>query len=74
MNDPNELVIDCQQVAKSFGKQAVLRSVDLQIPSGTIVGLLGSNGAGIRTQPGAERDSSDQVLVFRQPQRAAPTL
>jgi ABC-2 type transport system ATP-binding protein len=34
---------------KSYGDQAVLRGVDLTVPSGTVFALLGSNGAGKTT-------------------------
>jgi ABC-2 type transport system ATP-binding protein len=36
-------------IAKSFGRQEVLRGVDLTVGSGEIVGLLGPNGAGKTT-------------------------
>jgi ABC-type multidrug transport system ATPase subunit len=36
-------------LTKSYGDQAVLRGVDLRVPSGTIFALLGSNGAGKTT-------------------------
>ncbi|MCY2975621.1 MAG: ABC transporter ATP-binding protein [Planctomycetota bacterium] len=46
MNGP---IIKCEQLGKRFGKLEVLRSVDLTIPQGAIVGLLGSNGSGKST-------------------------
>jgi ABC-2 type transport system ATP-binding protein len=36
-------------LTKSYGDEAVLRGVDLRVPAGTIVALLGSNGAGKTT-------------------------
>ncbi|MEO5745572.1 MAG: ATP-binding cassette domain-containing protein [Terracoccus sp.] len=41
--------IEIAGLAKSYGDQTVLRGVDLNIPVGTIVALLGSNGAGKTT-------------------------
>jgi len=41
--------IDAQNVWKRFGKKAVLKGLDLQIPRGAVVGLLGSNGSGKST-------------------------
>ena len=41
--------IEIAGLAKSYGDQKVLRGVDLTIPVGTIVALLGSNGAGKTT-------------------------
>jgi len=42
-------MIQCNQLGKRFGKTEVLRSVDLAIPEGAIVGLLGKNGSGKST-------------------------
>ena len=41
--------IDVAGLTKSYGDKAVLRGVDLSVPSGTIFALLGSNGAGKTT-------------------------
>jgi ABC-2 type transport system ATP-binding protein len=41
--------IDVVGLTKSYGDHAVLRGVDLSVPSGAIVALLGSNGAGKTT-------------------------
>jgi ABC-2 type transport system ATP-binding protein len=41
--------ISVQNVVKGFGTKSVLRGVDLQIPAGTVVGLLGTNGSGKTT-------------------------
>jgi len=43
------LEIDAKNVWKRFGKKAVLKGLDLQIPRGAVVGLLGSNGSGKST-------------------------
>lgn len=44
-----ESIIQCQQLGKTFGDQRVLRGIDLDVPKGAIVGLLGNNGAGKST-------------------------
>lgn len=44
-----EAVIASQQVCKNFGDKKVLRGVDLSIPRGSVVGLLGKNAAGKTT-------------------------
>jgi ABC-2 type transport system ATP-binding protein len=41
--------IEIAGLTKSYGDHAVLRSLDLLVPSGTIYALLGSNGAGKTT-------------------------
>ncbi len=41
--------IEMRGLTKSFGDLAVLRGVDLDVPGGSIVALLGSNGAGKTT-------------------------
>lgn len=46
MTDP---VIHVSSISKSFGAQAVLRSLDWNIEPGKIIGLLGRNGAGKST-------------------------
>jgi ABC-2 type transport system ATP-binding protein len=65
MNSP---IIKCEQLGKSFGSAKVLRSVDLAIPKGAIVGLLGSNGSGkstlIKCLLGLLRISSGTALVL----------
>ncbi len=42
-------LVECIGLEKSFGKKRVLESVDLVIPRGKIVGLLGKNGMGKST-------------------------
>jgi ABC-2 type transport system ATP-binding protein len=45
----SETALNLAGVHKSFGSTAVLRGVDLTIPIGTIMGLIGKNGAGKST-------------------------
>jgi ABC-2 type transport system ATP-binding protein len=42
-------IVQTQHLAKSFGSKQVLRDVNLAIPQGSIVGLLGTNGSGKTT-------------------------
>ena len=42
-------VIAVQQLTKRFGSNAVLQGVDLNIPAGAVVGLVGTNGSGKST-------------------------
>ena len=43
------MLIQCQDVWKSYGSQAALKGLNLQMESGKIVGLLGPNGSGKTT-------------------------
>lgn len=43
------MLVACKKVYKSFGDQEVLRNINLKIPTGKIVGLLGKNGQGKTT-------------------------
>lgn len=45
----NSEIIRTTGLRKSFGRSEVLRGVDLMIPRGAVVGLLGTNGAGKST-------------------------
>ena len=43
------MIIDCQQVVKSYARKKVLDGVDLQVPQGQFFGLVGMNGSGKST-------------------------
>ncbi len=42
-------MITIRQLSKSFGPQVAVKSIDLNVPAGQLVGLLGPNGAGKST-------------------------
>ena len=42
-------IIEARGLTKSYGKTPVVRSVDLNVEAGRIVGLIGPNGAGKTT-------------------------
>ncbi len=42
-------MIRLQRLSKSYGEQPAVRGIDLEIPTGQLVGLLGPNGAGKST-------------------------
>ena len=64
----NDFVIQCDSLCKRFGSSEVLRGVDLSLPQGAIVGLLGNNGSGkstlIKCLLGLLRISSGSASVF----------
>jgi oleandomycin transport system ATP-binding protein len=43
------IAIQTQALAKSFGRTRALDGIDLEVPSGTVLGLLGPNGSGKTT-------------------------
>ncbi|HBR86132.1 MAG TPA: sugar ABC transporter ATP-binding protein [Firmicutes bacterium] len=45
----NEIILELQNLSKSFGKNQVLKGVNLKIHRGTVMGLMGENGAGKST-------------------------
>jgi len=63
-----EAVVSSQQVYKRFGDKEVLRGVDLTIPRGSVVGLLGKNAAGkttfIKSMLGLLKIHSGTLRVF----------
>lgn len=65
---PNIAVISAQQVCRRFGTKEVLRGVDLAVPRGSVVGLLGKNAAGkstlIKCLLGLLRIDSGAARVF----------
>jgi ABC-2 type transport system ATP-binding protein len=61
-------VISTQRLTKSFGFKEVLRGVDLTVPPGAVVGLIGTNGAGkstlIKCLLGLLRKTSGSISIF----------
>ncbi len=65
-----ESVISVQKVCRRFGKKEVLRGVDLAIPRGSVVGLLGKNAAGkstlLKCMLGLLRIDAGSMRVFEE--------
>ena len=47
--DKTEYVLEMKDLSKSFGKNHVLRNISLKVRPGTVMGLMGENGAGKST-------------------------
>lgn len=58
----------CQGLCKSFGSHDILRGVDLAVPAGAVVGLVGTNGSGkstlIKCLLGLLKPTRGQAAVF----------
>ncbi|WP_405495648.1 ATP-binding cassette domain-containing protein [Nocardia sp. NBC_00511] len=77
------LAVEIEGLVKYYGKVRVLDGIDLEIPSGTVMGLLGPNGAGKTTtvrvvttllSPSAGRIHVAGVDVLKHPARARTRL
>jgi ABC-2 type transport system ATP-binding protein len=66
-----EAAIELQGVVKSFGKKQVLTGVDLSVPKGSVLGLLGTNGSGkttlIKCALGLLRPQSGETRLLGEP-------
>lgn len=62
--------ISLKNLKKSFGKQDILKGINLTVNSGEIVGLIGPSGAGksttIKTMLGMEKGNSGEALILNQ--------
>jgi len=60
-------LLECKKLCKSFDNKEILKEVNLKIPKGKIVGLLGKNGTGkttlIKLINGLLTPTSGQVLI-----------
>lgn len=64
-------IIELRNVTKTYGKKIALNNVNLSIPTGKIIGLLGPNGSGkttlIKTIMRIIKEQNGQILVCGQP-------
>ena len=60
-------VLECKNLRKQYGKKIALKNIDLQIPAGSIVGLLGPNGSGkttlLKLAAGLLTPSSGEIIA-----------
>src|SRR5437868_2178258 len=64
----SDLVIEASQVHVYLGGQHVLRGVDLKVPAGELVALIGPNGSGkttfLRALVGLQKTASGSIRLF----------
>ena len=61
-------IFECKQLTKTYGKKSVaLKGIDLSLPQGKIIGLLGPNGSGkttlIKLTCGLLVPTSGEILI-----------
>lgn len=60
-------ILECRQLVKKYGSFQALNSIDLALPEGKIIGLLGPNGSGkttlIKLASGLLQPTSGEILI-----------
>ena len=60
-------VLECKNLQKQYGKKVALKNIDLEIPAGSIVGLLGPNGSGkttlLKLAAGLLKPTSGEIIA-----------
>ena len=59
--------LECRQLVKKYGSVQALNGIDLELPAGKIIGLLGPNGSGkttlIKLASGLLQPTSGEILI-----------
>lgn len=62
-----DLVIECNEVSKSFGDRVLIDKLSFQLPKGGVLGIIGPNGAGkstlLRMLTGKEQPDSGDIRI-----------
>ncbi len=78
LNPDSPTLLDIRRVAKSFGKNPVLRDISLQIAEGEFLTILGESGSGkttlLRIIAGFERADSGELWMAGERLDALPPI
>ena len=65
----NEYILQCRDLSKKFSGRPALNGINMDIPRGRIIGLLGPNGSGkttlIKLLCGLYQPTEGEILTFR---------
>ena len=60
-------ILECRQLVKKYGSFQALNGIDLELPAGKIIGLLGPNGSGkttlIKLASGLLQPTSGEIVI-----------
>lgn len=63
----SEITFECKNLCKSYGNRVALQNVNIALPAGKIIGLLGPNGSGkttlIKLAAGLLTPNSGEILI-----------
>ena len=61
-------ILECRQLVKKYGSFQALNGIDLELPAGKIIGLLGPNGSGkttlIKLASGLLQPTAGEILIY----------
>lgn len=70
LNDTKDVILECKNLSKTYGREPALNGINLKIGRGKIVGLLGPNGSGkttlIKLANGLLVPTTGEILVAGQ--------